>query len=85
MKRFKETKTKKIRGMGNTYVISLPETYNSSILTTYSPQPGERYDNIAYKFYGDSNKWYAIARANKDVNGTLYPPLNKVLVIPRID
>jgi hypothetical protein len=37
------------------------------------------------KFYRDSNLWYAIARANKDVTGTLYPTPNKVLVIPRID
>lgn len=87
MKRFKETKTKKVNGRGQVYRISLLDDFeeNTSILRTYTPQPGERYDNIAYKFYGDSNMWHTIARANKDVRGTLYPPLNKVLVIPRND
>ncbi len=87
MKRYKETKIKNEPGRGNTYKISLPDSFpsNTQILANYTPQPGERYDNIAHKFYGDSNKWYVIARANKDVNGTLYPPFNKVLVIPRID
>jgi nucleoid-associated protein YgaU len=87
MKRFKETKTKKIQGRGDVYKISLPDSFGSSpsILTTYVSQVGERYDNIAYKFYKDSNLWYVIARANKDVTGTLYPPPNKVLIIPRID
>ena len=42
-------------------------------------------NNIAFKFYRDSNLWHVIARANKDVTGTLYPTQNKVLVIPRID
>jgi len=87
MKRFKETKIKKIQGRGDVYRISLPDSFgpSPSILTTYTPQVGERYDNIAYKFYRDSNLWYVIARANKDVTGTLYPTPNKVLIIPRID
>lgn len=74
-------------GRGKVYSISLPDDFDSNTptLTTHNPQIGERYDNIAYKFYGDSNKWYVIARANNDVRGTLHPISNKTLVIPRID
>jgi len=85
MKRYKQTKTKKINGLGQTYAISMPSDKLDNSLATYTPQLGERYDNIAYKFYSNSNLWYVIAKANNDVKGTLYPPPNKTLIIPRID
>jgi hypothetical protein len=46
MRRFKETKTKKVQGRGDVYKISLPDSFsqNTPILTTYTPQVGERYD-----------------------------------------
>ena len=87
MKRFKETKTKKVQGRGDVYRAPLIDSFkeNTTILTTYVPQNGERFDTIAQKFYNDPSLWFVIARANKDVKGTLHPTPNKVLVIPRID
>ena len=87
MKRFKETKTKKVFGRGSVYRVSLTETFkdNAQILTTYTPKEKERLDLIAHKFYSDSSKWFIIAKANKEVKGNLYATPGKALVIPRID
>ena len=87
MKRFKETKIITTRGRGQTYKISLDDSFkdNIQVLTTYTPQDKERLDLIADKFYNDSSKWFIIARANKEVKGTLYATPGKSLIIPRID
>ena len=87
MKRFKETRINRVRGRGSVYKISLTDSFpiNTSILTTYTPQEKERLDMIADKFYGDSSKWYVIAKANKEVKGNLYATPGKNLVIPRIE
>ena len=31
----------------------------------FIPQEGDRCDNLAFKFYGNSNLWWFIARVNK--------------------
>ena len=87
MKRFKETKTKKVFGRGMTYNVVLTDSFkdNTQILTTYTPQEKERLDLIAHKFYNDSSKWFIIARANNEVKGNLYATPGKALVIQRID
>ena len=86
MQRFREVRVNRVRGRGDVYKISLTDSFpiNTSILTTYTPQEKERLDMIADKFYGDSSKWYVIARANKEVKGNLYATPGKNLVIPRI-
>ena len=87
MKRFKETKIITTRGRGQTYKISLVDSFkdNVQILTRYTPKEKERLDLIAHKFYNDSSKWFIIARANNEAKGTLYATPGKNLVIPRID
>ena len=87
MKRFKETRINRVRGRGDVYKISLTDSFpiNTSILTTYTPQEKERLDMIADRFYGDSSKWYVIAKANKEVKGNIYATPGKNLVIPRIE
>ena len=87
MKRFKETKIITTRGRGQTYKISLVDSFkdNVQILTRYTPKEKERLDLIAHKFYDDSSKWFIIAKANKEVKGNLYATPGKALVIPRID
>ena len=44
-------------------------------------QEGDRCDNLARKFYGDSKKWYVIARANS--LNTMNIPAGTTLRIPR--
>ena len=86
MQRFRETRINRVRGRGDVYKISLTDSFpiNTSILTTYTPQEKERLDMIADRFYGDSSKWYVIAKANKEVKGNIYATPGKNLVIPRI-
>lgn len=85
MERYIEKRKQKI-DRGKVYVISLPSTYNKNtrILTTYTPRFSERFDNIAHKFYGDPTKWFVIAKANGEVNGTLFATPGKELKIPRL-
>ena len=87
MKRFRETRISHVRGRGDVYKIALTDSFpvNTSILTTYTPTEKERLDMIADRFYGDSSKWYVIARANKEVKGNIYATPGKNLVIPRIE
>ena len=87
MKRFKETRINRVRGRGDVYKIALTDSFpvNTSILTTYTPTEKERLDMIADRFYGDSSKWYVIARANKEVTGNIYATPGKDLAIPRIE
>lgn len=41
-------------------------------LIEYITKAGDTFESIAYKFYGDANKWYAIA----DVNPGIFWPLD---------
>lgn len=86
MKKYSDIKKKNVHGRGDTYIVSFPDTFESrqQIVTTYVPQDNERFDNIAYKFYNDSSKWYIIAKANKAVTGKLYANRGVQLVIPSL-
>ena len=35
------------------------------------PVYGERFDNMAQRYYGDSNLWWIIAKANNMIDGTM--------------
>lgn len=44
---------------------------------------GDRLDNLAYQFYGDSALWWILSIANPDLpNDSLYPTLGFQLRIP---
>lgn len=44
---------------------------------------GDRLDNLAYQFYGDSSLWWVISVANPELpNDSLYPTLGFQLRIP---
>ena len=87
MYRFKEIRQSPVVGRGSVYKISLTDSLKdyTKVLTTYTPQEKERLDLVAHKFYGDSSKWFVIAKANKEIKGNLYATPGKSLVIPRID
>lgn len=42
----------------------------------------DRFDTIAYNLYGDADKWWRIASANRLVNGTLHIPSNTTIKVP---
>ena len=46
------------------------------------PVYGDRFDTIAYRYYGDSNLWWIIAKANELSKGKLSPDPEFKLRIP---
>ena len=46
------------------------------------PQVGERLDSMAQKFYGDSNLWWIIAKANNLSSGQIVLDPEKKIRIP---
>jgi len=46
------------------------------------PFEEDRFDSIAYRYYGDSNLWWIIAKANEFSDGKLSPPSGKKIRIP---
>lgn len=45
-------------------------------------QIGDRLDNLAFKYYGDSSLWWIIARANNIGKGDFTVPLGQQIRIP---
>jgi nucleoid-associated protein YgaU len=68
------------------------KSYYTTIIPTSIPEDSfqfsivtrgiERFDNLAYKYYGDATKWWIIAKANEMVNGTLFIEPGTQLIIP---
>lgn len=47
-----------------------------------NPTFGDRFDTMAQRYYGDSNLWWIIAKANELSRGQLSPSPEKKLRIP---
>jgi len=50
----------------------------------YIAKIGDRWDNIAYKFYGNPARWYLLAQANDAVNGSIFIKPGTVIKIPEL-
>ena len=48
------------------------------------PVFGDRFDTMAQRYYGDSNLWWIIAKANELSNGQISPSSDKKLRSPRV-
>ena len=48
------------------------------------PVYGERFDNMAHKYYGDSNLWSNIAKANQLIRGDISPDPTVKLRVPTV-
>ena len=77
----------------STRTMNSKQVYNSAMpislkrttpLAIISPQPGVRFDNLAYRYYGDTSLWWVIALYNNQANGSIHPNLHKQLYIPAI-
>lgn len=51
---------------------------------TYTTRLGDRWDTVAYKFFGSATKWYELANANGGANGSIFIEPGTVLIIPTI-
>ena len=43
---------------------------------------GDRFDNLAARYYKDASKWWIIAKANRMVNGSMFIEPGTRIVIP---
>ena len=50
--------------------------------TTHTVKAGQRWDTIAYLWYGDARLFPDIVRANPNVSADIAPPAGTVLNIP---
>ena len=83
--RYNNAKIKKDKD-GNRYykptiVPNIP--FKDSDIFVY-PVFGDRFDTMAQRYYGDSNLWWIIAKANELSNGQISPSSDKKLRIPRV-
>lgn len=67
--------------------------YSTAILETYTPKEtdftytarlGDRWDNLAARYYGNARYWYVLARANGGVNGSIFITPGTQVVIPEV-
>lgn len=62
---------------------AIPEAYiPDSTEYVHIARLGDRWDTIAYKYLGNPKYWYVIARANGGVDGSMFIPPGKQIVIP---
>lgn len=67
------------------YETLIPETPTvSENPTTYEARVGDRWDTVAYKFFGSARFWYAIAIANNAVDGSMFIKPGTVVKIPEV-
>jgi nucleoid-associated protein YgaU len=63
-------------------VINKPDT---TLSVTHVVKFGDRFDNLAYKYYGTPTLWWYIALANSFVDGSMIAPVGTSLVIPKLN
>jgi nucleoid-associated protein YgaU len=56
----------------------------SELPAKYIAVAGDRWDLLAYKFYGSSIHWYKLALANEMVNGSIFIEPGTVIKIPEV-
>ena len=82
MKRYSTTKTRidksGMRTYGTTYYPTIPINDGDQFIY---PKQGDRLDTLAYRYYGNTNFWWIIAKAN-GIKGKAALPLGEVIRIP---
>ena len=82
MKRYSTTRKKLdksgIRVYGTTYYPKISISDDDKFIY---PKDGDRLDNLAYKYYGDTTLWWVIAKAN-GIKGKVALSVDEILRIP---
>lgn len=65
------------------YTTALLDEYVSNTTDfTYMSQVGDRWDLLAYRYYGSAKYWYVLARANGGANGSIFIAPGTNVIIP---
>jgi nucleoid-associated protein YgaU len=67
------------RVFSTTYYPEIPIRNTDKFITSVF---GDRLEQLAYRFYGDTTLWWVIARANGEFNGDLRPKIGRRITIP---
>jgi hypothetical protein len=73
--------TKKIPYYKTTLVSKIPM---ENIPFHYVSRNGDRWDSLSYRFYGTSQRWWILAKANNMLDGSIAVPEGTTLFIPNI-
>ena len=84
MNRYRFTKIRKEEdGLQYRSITEYPVVTPKNSDRVYYTKQGERWDNIAYKFYEDTSLWWIIARANSPYSGQLAPKVGSKVIVPK--
>lgn len=65
------------------YTTLLPtKIFRDTFQYTLVTRLGDRFDNLAARYYKDASKWWVIAKANNMVNGSMFIEPGKKIIIP---
>ena len=56
------------------------DTFQFTVVT----RMGDRFDNMAARYYKDASKWWIIAKANRMVNGSMFIEPGTRIIIPSV-
>lgn len=71
--------------LGHRQVIGIgPQTSYSFTFQQYQVTGTDRLDTLAFDFYGDETKWYAIADANPEILDWMNMPIGAIIRIPNL-
>ena len=67
------------------YTTLLPSTIpQDTFQFTVVARMGDRFDNMAARYYKDASKWWIIAKANHMVNGSMFIEPGTRIIIPSV-
>lgn len=86
MAKYKETLRVVRTETGKRYYSSvIPEDANiTDRAREHTARAGERWDTLAYRYYGKASLWYVIANANGGANGSIFIKPGTIVTIPEV-
>ena len=66
------------------YSSAIPQDPTPELIEyVYEARMGDRWDTLAYKYFGSPALWYVIANANNAVNGSIFIKPGTLVIIPQ--
>lgn len=67
------------------YSSVIPQTIEiEDSMAEYVSKLGDRWDNLAFRFYGNPAQWYVLANANGGLNGSIFIKPGTKIRIPEV-
>jgi phage tail protein X len=67
------------------YLTVIPQDFETTDFSLeYVSRLGDRWDSLAYKFYGRASMWYTLANANSGLNGSIFIQPGTKIKVPEV-